>query len=130
MSILLNDNLNVAAAKPTDARYGPWGSTVLALAGIPAYQRYKGLTVGILVAGVVNEYWFDDGVADSDLVVKIVAGNNGASGATGATGQSGEQGSTGATGQKGDQGISITGFDYNKQENILLFLISIYSMHT
>ena len=104
MSILLNDNLNVAAAKPTDARYGPWGSPLLALQYIPAYQRYKGLTVGILVAGVVNEYWFDDGVADSDLVVKIVAGNNGASGATGATGQSGEQGSTGATGQKGDQG--------------------------
>jgi hypothetical protein len=103
MSILLNDNLNVAAQKPTDARYGPWASTVAALAGIPAFQRYKGLTVGVLVGGVVNEYWFDDGIADSDLVIKIVAGNNGA---TGATGQSGEQGSTGATGEVGPSGAT------------------------
>jgi hypothetical protein len=106
MSILLNDNLNIAAAKPTDARYGPWGSEALAKAGIPSFQRYKGLTVGVLVGGVVNEYWFDDGIADSDLVPKTSSGGVGADGATGATGAAGVNGSTGATGAQGATGPS------------------------
>jgi collagen type I/II/III/V/XI/XXIV/XXVII alpha len=107
MAILLNDNLNIAAAKPTDARYGPWGSTSLALANISeAVQRYKGLTVGVLVDGEVIEYWFADGITDDDLTLKTTSGGGGASGATGATGAAGANGSTGATGEQGSTGPS------------------------
>ena len=106
MSILLNDNLNVAAQKPTDARYGPWASSVAALAGIPSYQRFKGLTIGILNAGAVDEYWFQDGIADGDLVIKIVAGNNGATGPTGLTGATGLSGATGPQGPSGIAGVN------------------------
>ena len=69
MAILINDNYSLAATKPFDARYlnitTPWASVAAANAGIPTY-RYTGLTVN--VAGV--EYWYAEGIADIDLVVK------------------------------------------------------------
>jgi hypothetical protein len=71
MPILLNDNLNINAPRPNDNRYGPYFNTDAALAGVPAAQRYIGLTVGILGTGnVVSEYWFNDGIANTDLIIK------------------------------------------------------------
>jgi len=77
MSILLNDNLSVNAPKPTDSRFGPYNSLALALSGVVSANRYVGLTVGVITAGVVEEYWFNDGIADTDLVVKTVASSGG-----------------------------------------------------
>jgi hypothetical protein len=74
MSILLNDNLDVAVTKPVDNRYGPWATTAAAIAGIPAYKRHLGLVVGVVTTGVLSEYWFKDSVADGGLVLKTVAG--------------------------------------------------------
>jgi predicted nucleic acid-binding Zn-ribbon protein len=71
MPILLNDNLDIKAPRPTDNRYGPYASTAAALAAIPSAQRYIGLTVGVLgVGSLVEEYWFNDGILDTDFVLK------------------------------------------------------------
>lgn len=66
-----------------DVRYGPYNSLTDAIAATATstddfdptitYQwRYKGMTVGIYNAtGGVDEYWFKNGIADSDLIPKI-----------------------------------------------------------
>lgn len=69
--IELSAGIVVGAAKPVEAKYGPYASTTAALADIGPTLRYKGLTVGIETAGQVTEYWFRDGVTNSDLVEKI-----------------------------------------------------------
>jgi uncharacterized delta-60 repeat protein len=56
MAIILNDNIDTRAPKPTDNRFGPYETTAAALEGIPEYQRYIGLTVG--VGTPIKEYWF------------------------------------------------------------------------
>jgi len=69
MAIIINDNYSLAAQKPFDARYlnisTPWTSIAAVNAGIPTY-RYLGLTVNI--NGV--EYWYKNGVTDTDLIIK------------------------------------------------------------
>jgi len=94
-----------------DARYGPWLSLTDALTSYNAGLRFRGLTVGIYepnfnTNGSIVEYWFKDGVADNNLVLKTAGGTGG--GANGATGASGYNGSTGATGFIG--GTGATGF--------------------
>ena len=73
MAIILNDNIKINAGKPADAKYlnlsnQPYGSTGETNATIPITERYVGLTVNVL--GL--EYWYKDGVADGDLVLKTV----------------------------------------------------------
>lgn len=79
MSIILNDNIDVRAPKPADARFGTsisgttgFYSTVTdANNAIPTYQRYIGLTVGIKVGNnPIQEYWYANGINNGDLVVK------------------------------------------------------------
>lgn len=68
--IELSAGIVVGAAKPIDAKFGPYATTAAALADIPAALRYKGLTVGIETSGQVAEYWFRGGTADADFVLK------------------------------------------------------------
>lgn len=68
--IELSAGIVVGAAKPIDAKFGPYATTAAALADIPATLRYKGLTIGIETGGQVAEYWFRGGTADSDFVLK------------------------------------------------------------
>lgn len=70
MAILLNDNLNIAAARPVDSRYGPYISVEQAIQRLAIYRRYVGLTVGVFDAGDVVEYWFKSGITDLDLELK------------------------------------------------------------
>jgi hypothetical protein len=75
MAILINDNYNLTAPKPFDARYfspvgTPWASVGAANTGIPSSFRYQGLTINIM--GV--EYWYGAGILDTDLVLKSNAG--------------------------------------------------------
>ena len=70
MSILLNDNLKIAAPLPVDFRYGPHASAAAAKSAIPQSQRYVGLVVSILVGGLPTDYWWRSGVTDNDLVIK------------------------------------------------------------
>lgn len=70
MPILLNDQGKCAIAKSIDYKYGPWTDTATAIAAIPLYQRYQGLTIGVVTGGVLTEYWFKNGILDADLITK------------------------------------------------------------
>lgn len=54
-----------------DARYGPWPTALSALSAFDPVLREKGLTVAIMEGQRVAEYWYRDGIADSDLVLKV-----------------------------------------------------------
>jgi hypothetical protein len=70
MAILLNDNLNIASAKPVDSRYGPYSSVEQAKQNLSVYRRYRGLTIGVIESNSIIEYWFKDSTADEDLELK------------------------------------------------------------
>lgn len=73
---LINNNATDKDFKPLpnlDFKYGPYSSIAEALSNIPNELRAIGLTVGIRVNSTIQEFWFNGGVRDADLVVK----NNG-----------------------------------------------------
>ena len=77
MAISLSDNLNVATDAPVDVRYGPHvGSTesaAIAVANnsIASGIRFEGLTVGLIIGSAdIEEYWYQSGILDVDLVEK------------------------------------------------------------
>ena len=80
MAIVLSDNVQTNAPKPSDSRYlnnlVPYSSTTEATTCIAAGVRYSGLTVN--VGGV--EYWWKDGTGDGDLVLKTTGGGSATSG--------------------------------------------------
>lgn len=70
-----NDNIQVNAPKPLDNKYYLNGltiytSTSAANTAIVSAYRYRGLTVAIDVSGTITEYWYFEGTANGDLVVK------------------------------------------------------------
>jgi hypothetical protein len=71
---IINSNFNVNLNRPIDSKYmngsTPWLSTTEANDGIPAPYRYIGLTVNINNV----EYWYKDGTADVNLVLKSTSG--------------------------------------------------------
>jgi hypothetical protein len=69
--IELSAGIVVGAARPIDAKFGPYASTATALADIGPALRYKGLTIGIESGTAVIEYWFRDGITNADFVEKI-----------------------------------------------------------
>ena len=60
----------VGSQNPNDAKYfndtQPWGSVAEVLAGIPIGERHIGLTVNV----DKSEFWFQQGINDSDLILK------------------------------------------------------------
>ena len=54
-----------------DARYGPWPTFNDALTSFDPSIREIGLTVAVTGVGGVREYWYKNGVGDSDLVLKL-----------------------------------------------------------
>lgn len=76
MAIILNDNLSIGVGAPIDNKYlsstnAPYSNISEVLTNIPISQRYQGLTVNISSI----EYWFKDGVSDSDLILKGAGGS-------------------------------------------------------
>jgi len=58
-------------ASNLDERYGVWDSIADANANIPIGVRKPGLTLGIYSdINTVEEYWYNEGISDSDLVLK------------------------------------------------------------
>ena len=53
-----------------DERYGPYNSVSAALTALTTSKRCVGLTIGIKSGNSITEYWFKDGVSDSNLVEK------------------------------------------------------------
>jgi hypothetical protein len=68
--IQLSAGIVVGSNTAVDAKYGPYADVATAKSEIGSTLRYKGLTVGILVSGAVVEYWWKDGITDSDLISK------------------------------------------------------------
>lgn len=68
--IQLSAGIVVGSNTSVDAKYGPYADVATAKSEIGSSLRYKGLTVGILVSGTVEEYWWESGTADGDLVAK------------------------------------------------------------
>lgn len=58
-----------------DAKYGPYSSTTEALMALAPNTRAIGLTVGIKTSIGIAEYWFKNGISDSNLVFKSEAPN-------------------------------------------------------
>lgn len=58
-----------------DAKYGPYSSTTEALMALTPNARAIGLTVGIKTSTGITEYWFKNGISDSNLVFKGEAPN-------------------------------------------------------
>jgi hypothetical protein len=79
MAILLNDNLSIQAPLPSDARYGPHADVATALTAVILANRFQGLTVGIISGVAIVEYWFRDGTADANLILKVENTANNAS---------------------------------------------------
>ncbi len=76
MAIDLNDNIKINAGKPSESKYLNGTSDYTSIAEVnllvPISLRYLGLTVRI--EGV--EYWYSDGLSDSDLVEKSSSSSN------------------------------------------------------
>ena len=68
--IELSAGIVVGVNKSVDGKYGPYPDLATAKSDIGVTLRYKGLTVGIETGGVVEEYWWESGTADADLVAK------------------------------------------------------------
>ncbi len=68
--IQLSAGIVVGSNTSVDAKYGPYADVATAKSEIGLSLRYKGLTVGIETGGVVEEYWWESGTADGDLVAK------------------------------------------------------------
>jgi hypothetical protein len=68
--IQLSAGIVVGVNKPVDGKYGPYPDLATAKADIGVTLRYLGLTVGIETGGVVEEYWWESGTADADLIAK------------------------------------------------------------
>ena len=77
MAISLSDNLNVATNAPVDVKYGPHVGTTESAAiavannAIASGVRFEGLTVGLIIGtSDIEEYWYQSGILDADLVEK------------------------------------------------------------
>lgn len=53
-----------------DGRYGPYDSVSAALSALTTSKRCIGLTIGVKNDNSITEYWFKDGILDSNLVEK------------------------------------------------------------
>lgn len=77
MAIQLSDSIFVGQQKPVEDKYynglSPYSSTSDVNTTLASAIRYRGLTVN--VNGV--EYWYKDGIADTDLVAKATGGGGG-----------------------------------------------------
>ena len=75
MAIILNDNIKINAGKPSESRYLSTGNTaytsvVAVNLALPVPVRHKGLTVLVVSGGTNIEYWYENGVADVNLIQK------------------------------------------------------------
>jgi len=77
MAIVLNDNIKINAGKPSEAKYlnpntnVPYTGTTQVNTLVPISERHRGLTV------LINdtEYWYKDGVANGNLILKSSGGS-------------------------------------------------------
>jgi len=78
MAIILNDNIKINAGKPSESKYLSSGNTAFTSVSevytqIPISERYLGLTVLLDSGGSNVEYWWKEGVLDTNLIEKKFA---------------------------------------------------------
>lgn len=76
--IKLTDNLEINKPAPADDRLGVFASVAEANQYIHIDRRFLGLKVLIDNAGTAEEYWYQDGITDGDLVAYSAGGGGGA----------------------------------------------------
>lgn len=80
MAIITNDGLENRSNKPLMSFYlkgtVPWADVDEAKAGVPASYRHKGMTV-LVGTTSPQEYWWKDGTADNQIVLKQATGSGG-----------------------------------------------------
>jgi len=79
MPIGFTNNISIGSPYPLDSRYSdqnsnpqyqPYTSTVSVCSSITYSVRYQGLTVLVGTSSPFQEYWWQDGTSDSQLVIK------------------------------------------------------------
>lgn len=70
----VDDNYN--PLPNVDAKYGPYNSVAEALKEITPELRSVGLTVSVKQNNIINEYWFNGGIENENLVVKQQGGGD------------------------------------------------------
>lgn len=77
MAVVINDIVEFTGSDSEfnlypqmDERYGPYDSVSAALTALTTSKRCVGLTIGIKSDNSITEYWFKDGVSNSNLVEK------------------------------------------------------------
>lgn len=75
--IKLTDNLEINKPAPADDRLGVFASVAEANQYIHIDRRFLGLKVLIDNAGTAEEYWYQDGITDGDLVAYSAGGGGG-----------------------------------------------------
>lgn len=77
MAITISDIVNFTGSDSRfnpypqmDKRYGPYNSVSAALTALTTSKRCVGLTIGVKSGDSITEYWFKEGVSDSNLVEK------------------------------------------------------------
>jgi hypothetical protein len=66
--IPLSGGIVVGVNEPLDIKYGPFVDAATALADVVPSLRYPGLVIAIIVGGRAKQYWWKDGILDTDLV--------------------------------------------------------------
>jgi hypothetical protein len=67
----LANQINIVnPAANVDSTYGPYNTVTEANTAIISGLRVIGRTVGVITAGSVIEYWWKNGILDTDLIVK------------------------------------------------------------
>ncbi len=69
MGIPVTSNFDVSAPANVDSRLRIFSSSAEVTGSITSY-RYQGMTVFVSSSTEIAEYWFKDGVADTDLILK------------------------------------------------------------
>jgi hypothetical protein len=120
MAIVLSDNIQVNAPKPVDSRYlnilVPYSSVGAANTAIVSGVRYTGLTVNINS----SEYWYKNGILDTDLIIKL----GGGSAITGATNGLSVFNNNVILGGTLNGNTTISGTTYNLNLNVANFNIT------
>jgi hypothetical protein len=75
--IKLTDNLQINKPAPADDRLGVFASVAEANSYIHEDRRFLGLKVLIDNAGTAEEYWYESGITDGDLVIYSSGGGGG-----------------------------------------------------
>ena len=76
--IELSAGIVVGVSDPLDIKYGPYADIATAKSEVASNLRHKGLTVGVIEAGSVVEYWWKDNITDLGLVQKTSGGGGSA----------------------------------------------------